>query len=105
MKNGQVQFKSVISDQHAVWVFENVPLAGGLKPSVRLCCWESLSHTCETGPQTFLLPHASPPLSYCSFINMFDFICSAILFFNANSLAAMVALVQLEFHKCMHNLS
>lgn len=50
-------FKSVISDQHTVWAFENVPLAGGLKPSVLLCCWESLSQTCETGPQTFLLLH------------------------------------------------
>lgn len=56
-------FKSVISDQHTVWAFENVPLASGLKPSVQLCCWESLSQTCETEPQIFLPPHVSPALS------------------------------------------
>lgn len=56
-------FKSVISDQHTVWAFENVPLASGLKPSVQLCCWESLSQTCETEPQIFLLLHVSPGLS------------------------------------------
>lgn len=56
-------FNSVISDQHTAWAFENFPLASCLKPSVQLCCWESLSQTCETKPKIFLLLRVSPGLS------------------------------------------